>query len=131
MTTLPRSSARARRVTLLLLGVVVLSLGDLMLTVECMSTLGMMEANPIAAYLARSTDSAWALSAYKLLTVGVCVGLLYRLRHYRSSEVAAWCAATLLGALTLSWSAYAGCLDLSDLHVLRSTDAISGWIILD
>lgn len=126
-----RCSARARRVTLLLLGVLVLSLGDLLLTVECMTTVGMMEANPIAASLARSTGSAWALSAYKMLTVAVCVGLLYGLRHHRSSEIAAWCAATVLAALTLSWSAYAGCLDESDLYALQSIEGTSGWIILD
>jgi uncharacterized membrane protein len=131
MMPMTRCSARARRVTLLLLGVVVLSLGDLLLTVECMTTMGMMEANPIAVYLARSTGSAWALSAYKMLTVAVSVGLLYRLRHHRSAEVAAWCAATVLAVLTLSWSAYAGCLDESDLYALRSTDATSGWVILN
>ena len=76
------AAGRPRRVSWLLAGVLLLSLIDLLLTIVHLRSVGMVEANPIAAFLIRSTQSVWVLSAYKLVTVGICLSLLYRLRRH-------------------------------------------------
>ena len=65
---------RPRRVVVLIVGIILLSLGDLAITLIDLRSTGMMEANPIAGYPIRLTQSASALVAYKMLTVGMCVG---------------------------------------------------------
>ncbi|MCP3905510.1 MAG: hypothetical protein GY715_17935 [Planctomycetes bacterium] len=97
---------RARRVLVLLAAVIVLSVADLVVTIGHLQTVGLIEANPIAAWLIRTTESPWVLSAYKCLTVGVCIALLYRLRRYRECEIAAWCAVGILVAMSLLWHSY-------------------------
>ena len=97
---------RGRRVVLLIAGIVLLSAADLAVTLAYARGGGMMEANPIVLYLVRVTQSAWALAAYKCLTVVVCVALLYRLRRYAASEAAAWCAVLILAAMSVMWHSY-------------------------
>lgn len=97
---------RSRRVLVLLLGVVVLSLADLAATLTHLRTIGMIEANPIAAWLIATTRSPWALVVFKCGSVAVCVSLLYHLRRSRSAEVASWCAIGILVYMSLSWRSY-------------------------
>ena len=99
-------STRVRRVGLLLAGVVVISAADLLQALAHLRGLGLMEANPVAALVIRSTGSALALSAYKALTVGICVGLLYRLRKKASAELGAWCAMVILAVMSWHWYHY-------------------------
>ncbi len=47
------------------------------------------------------------LSAYKILTVGICVGLLFRLRRRIESEIAAWVAVAILAVMAMQWAGYA------------------------
>lgn len=65
---------RSRRVVVLIVGIILLSLGDLAITLIDLRSTGMMEANPIAGYFIRLTQSVSALTAYKMLTAGICVG---------------------------------------------------------
>lgn len=97
---------RSRRVALLVVGVVILSLADLVITLAYLRANWMMEANPIAAYLIKSTQSAWPLAVYKCVTVGTCVALLYRLRRHKAGEVAAWCAVGILAVMSVMWHKY-------------------------
>ena len=83
------SRSRSRRVMVLIIGVVVLSIGDLIVTVGHLQSVGMMEANPIAVWLIKSSDSPFALISYKLGTVGICVALLLRVREHIEGEIAA------------------------------------------
>lgn len=99
-------SARPRRVTLLVLGIIALSLVDLLITLAYLQANWMIEANPIAAYLIRTTQSVWALVAFKACSVGVCATLLLLLRRFRAGEVAAWCGLSVLAALAVMWHAY-------------------------
>ncbi len=98
---------RSRRVIALLGAVVLLSLGDLLLTLAYLKSVGLMEANPIAAYLIESTQSAWVLAGYKGLTVGICATVLFCLRRHREGEIGAWCAAAILVLTALQWHQYA------------------------
>jgi hypothetical protein len=127
----PVAERRARRVLVLLVGILVLSLADLMVTLEHLRTIGMLEANPIAAYLIRTTRSPWVLSAYKCLTVGICVTLLHRLRHHRSGELAAWCAMGILTVMSVLWHTYSQ--ELGSTAHLQTVQADHGeqWLRLD
>lgn len=98
---------RSRRVICLLLGIVLLSAGDLVATITHLQTIGMVEANPIARWLIDTTRSPWALAVYKIASVSICVTLLYRLRHHAQGEIAAWTGALILMALVVYWGIYA------------------------
>jgi hypothetical protein len=122
---------RSRRVNLLIVGIVLLSLGDLLITVTYLQSTGMLEANPIAGYIIRVTGSVSILAAYKALTVGICVGLLYRLRRLVEGEVAAWCAVSILAFMSLQWYHYARQFDATDLELARSVVLGEEWLMLD
>jgi hypothetical protein len=115
----------------LIVGIVLLSLGDLLITITYLRSTGMLEANPIAGYIIRLTGSVSVLTAYKALTVGVCVGLLYRMRRLVEGEVAAWCAVSILACMSLQWYHYGRQLDDADLKLARSTFAAREWLVLD
>lgn len=102
---------RSRRVTLLVLGIMILSFADLVVTLAYLKAHWMMEANPIAAYLISSTQSPWALVAFKGASVGICVALLYRVRHCVAAEIAAWCALCILAGMSLMWHTYSAHFD--------------------
>jgi hypothetical protein len=98
---------RQQRVLLLLVGIIVLSFADLVLTTIYLTSVGMSEANPIAAWLLMKTNSLWVLALYKGVTVSTCVFLLYYMRKSRQGEMAAWCSLLILTALSFWWNQYA------------------------
>jgi hypothetical protein len=102
---------RSRRVIVLAAAIVVLSFADLVITIAFLRAKWMMEANPIAVYIIETTQSAWALAAFKAVTVGICVALLLRLRRHVSGEIAAWCSVMILVVLSVMWHRYAKFLD--------------------
>ena len=123
---------RSRRVVLLIVGIVLLSLGDLVITLILLKSTGMAEANPIASYLIRSTGSGFVLAAYKALTVGVCVSLLYRLRPSVEGEVAAWCAMAVLALTAVQWYQYMHELDdLDQMELAHCTACVDQWLLLE
>jgi hypothetical protein len=115
---------RARRVTVLAAGIIILSFADLAVTLAFLRANWMMEANPIAAYLIEQTQSPWVLAAFKSLTVAICVGLLYRLRHYRCGEVAAWSAVFILAVMSVMWHSYSSHFDGADSIALAQSTSI-------
>ncbi len=115
----------------MIVGIVLLSLGDLLITITYLQSTGMLEANPIAGYIIRLTGSVSVLTAYKALTVAICVGLLYRLRRMVEGEVAAWCAVSILAFMSLQWYHYARQFDNSDLKLAHSAVWGEEWLVLD
>ncbi len=114
------------------MGIVVLSLGDLVITVTCLKTTGMIEANPVADLLIRKTGSVTVLTAYKALTVAICVGLLFRLRRHVEGEAAAWCAIMILAFVSLHWYHYTSELEgMTNLLLAGQGAAGDGWLVLD
>jgi len=103
----PKWNLRSRRVAVLMLGVIVLSMADLFITLAYLRAQWMMEANPIAVFVIKSTQSPWGLAAFKCATVAVCVTLLFRARRHLAAEIAAWCALGILTVLSVMWSNYA------------------------
>jgi hypothetical protein len=123
---------RPRRVTVLLMGVMVLSLADLIVTLAHLRSIGMMEANPIAAFIIRSTQSPISLIAFKALSVGVCVALLYRIRRHVEGEFAAWFAVAILAFMSFQWHSYTRHLDNPELYRLVQNGAYGErWLVLD
>lgn len=115
----------------LLVGIIILSIADLVITLEHLQSFGMVEANPIAAWIIRSTQSAWVLGAYKSITVGICVTLLYRLRRHRVGELAAWCALVILTGLSVMWHTYTE--EMESPLEIQTVQAGAGdlWLTLD
>jgi hypothetical protein len=105
---------RVRRVALLLLVTVALSLFDLMLTLNYARSIGMIEANPIAAWIMREGCST-ALIAWKFGSVGLAACIIYALRHRQEGELAAWVCALILVALTAHWLNFG-----SEVHTLTA-----------
>ncbi len=115
----------------MIVGIVLLSLGDLLITITYLQSTGMLEANPIAGYIIRLTGSVSVLTAYKALTVAICVGLLYRLRRMVEGEVAAWCAVSILAVISFQWYHYARQFDDSGLKLARIAASDAGWLVVD
>lgn len=114
------------------MGIVVLSFGDLAITLVCLRSTGMQEANPVASFLIRLTDSVSVLIAYKAATVAVCAGLLYRLRRQVEGEVAAWCSIVILAIMALQWHQYTANVEsLTDVRLVQHGTATGQWLVLD
>ncbi len=121
---------RPARVGILLVAVVLLSLGDLYMTLVHLRGVGMVEANPIAREVI-DLNSPPALAAWKLATVVLAVGLLFVVRRTRSGEIGAWLAVGVLTWLTVRWTAYSE--ELAELHpefVLEAAQRDPNWVAM-
>lgn len=123
---------RSRRVVLLIVGVVVLSLADLGVTLLHLKSRGMMEANPVAAWIIAHTGSGAFLTLYKAVTVAICVGLLFHLRRHVEGEIGAWCAILILAAVSFQWYQYTREIAVvTDITLARQGAYGEDWLILD
>jgi len=123
---------RSRRVVLLIVGIVVLSIGDLGVTLLHLKSSGMMEANPVAAWIIAHTGSGVLLTAYKAVTVAICAGLLFRLRRHAEGEIGAWCALLILAAVSFQWYQYTREIDdVMDIELARQGAYDEDWLVLD
>lgn len=112
---------RAIRVVALVIAIILMSLGDLSMTLTQLRSVGMGEANPIARYV-MSFNSPSLLAVWKCATVALACAIFLWARHRRSTEIACWTCAALLLALTIGWIQYA-----NEAHKLTSTlDTVSG-----
>lgn len=128
----PHEIERARRVCLLLFGIVLLSLADLVLTITHLRTIGMLEANPIASFLISSTQSWVTLSVYKIMTVGTCVLLLYQARRHYSCEIASWFGIMVLAGISVTWHLYTIEMEQPEImQMLQSGGICEQWLLLD
>jgi hypothetical protein len=120
-------SRRIRRMHLLLIGIVILSVLDLLLTLDHLRTNGLLEANPLVVALVESTQSVWVLVLYKSVSVGICVGVLFSLRRHRSGEIGAWCGLAVLVGLSVLWNVYER--EVAEVPQIAAVD--DGWLRLD
>jgi len=95
----------SRRVAAFLVGVVVLSLGDLYMTLLHLLNFGMLESNPVARMVIEHGSPA-ALIIWKLVTVGFAVGVLYWARRRWTAEAGAAFCCLILTWLTIQWASY-------------------------
>ncbi len=96
---------RTRRVVLLIAAIIMMSVGDLLLTLTYLRYLGMAESNPLAR-LVLDFRSPALLVVWKMATVVACTSILLWKSRAWSAEVGAWIGAFILGALMVHWSAY-------------------------
>ncbi|MEE8458784.1 MAG: DUF5658 family protein [Phycisphaerales bacterium] len=123
---------RSRRVVLLIVGIVVLSLADLSVTLLHLTSRGMMEANPVAAWIIAHTGSGVFLTLYKAITVAICVGLLFHLRRHVEGEIGAWCAILIMAAVSFQWYQYTREIAVvTDITLARQGAYGEDWLILD
>ena len=122
---------RSRRVLALIVAIIMLSTIDLLITLFHLQSIGMLEVNPLAAYLIRTTGSAWALAAFKALTIAVCVTLLYCSRLDIRGEIASWLAMVILVWVLVMWHFYTQATENPE--VVRIAQILHGddWLILD
>lgn len=124
----PRTQARARRVTLLVILIISLSLGDLLVTYTFLASFGMEEANPFAQFVIRQA-SPIALVLFKIGSVLGCVSLILLVRHRRQGELAAWIASIILIALTVRWAHYTAEISTFDhSEMFREAQISDVWI---
>ncbi|MFG0329111.1 MAG: DUF5658 family protein [Phycisphaerales bacterium] len=125
----PAVRARTRRVCLLVGLILLLSVGDLIVTLTFLKSTGMQELNPLAAYLIRQGSLA-GLLLFKFGSMFACVSLILLVRHLRQGEVAAWIATAILVGLTLHWSTYTHqMLDIQNTHILSEAQSSSAWLM--
>ncbi len=97
--------ARCRRVALLAAAIIVMSVGDLVLTLTYLQSMGMAESNPLAR-LVIDMGSPELLVVWKMATVTACVSILLWKSRARSAEVGAWIGAIILCGLMVHWQNY-------------------------
>ena len=102
----PEKPCRSSRVLLLLGCILILSGADLLLTVVHLQHFGLAESNPIVIFLVESSQSLWVLAAFKLATVTLCLGFLFRARHHVAGEFGAWLATIILTVVMMVWYDY-------------------------
>ena len=100
-----RADPRTRRVVLLIVAIMIMSVGDLLLTLTYLRHLGMAESNPLAR-LVLDFNSPTLLIVWKMATVLACTSILLWKSRSISAEVGAWLGTSILAALMLHWSTY-------------------------
>lgn len=101
----PAECSRGRRVSLLLGAILLLSAGDLYMTLTHLTQAGMLEANPIAR-LVMAYKSPLLLAIWKMCSVGLAVAILFWARHRGRTEIATWFCFLVLTWLTCRWIVY-------------------------
>jgi hypothetical protein len=96
---------RGRRVAMLLVAILLMSLGDLYMTLTHLTQAGMLEANPLARSI-MAYNSPALLALWKLTSVGLAVAILFWARHRGRTEIATWFCFLVLTWLTCRWMVY-------------------------
>jgi hypothetical protein len=107
-----RDKRRSLRVIVLVVAIALMSLGDLVMTLEHLKTIGMGEANPIARYIIGYNSPA-LLAAWKIASIALASIIFLRYRARPTAELACWLCTAVLAVLTCMWLQYA-----SEIHTL-------------
>lgn len=123
--------ARARRIGLLIVAIVLMGAADLMCTLIYMYGIGMVEVNPIARRMVE-INGATQLVMFKLLTMLLAGSALYLGRFHRRTEACGWGCTVLMLALTLHWVRYNRdvILHTNDIAVITMHEAPERWVTL-
>jgi hypothetical protein len=114
----------------ILTGVILMSLGDLYMTLQYVMHFGLLEANPMARALMQY-GSPTALIAWKLCTLILAAGILFYARRRLSAELGVLFCCGVMTWLTVRWMDYMEQMA----HVSRETQALvqqdeSKWVTL-
>lgn len=127
----PASRARSLRVSMLIIAIIALSMGDLSMTMTFLRSVGMGEGNPVAR-LVIAYDSPALLVAWKCASVMLACLIFAVYRKKAFTEVACWCCVGILCWLTVRWWNYASeTTELSQhLHAIATATDRTDWVQL-
>jgi hypothetical protein len=102
-----RDPAKARivRINLLIFGALAMGVADLLCTLAYMTSVGMVEMNPIARHMIR-VGGADQLIMFKLFTMALSAGIIYLIRRHPRAELCAWVSFAIMLCLTIHWVQY-------------------------
>lgn len=107
-----------------------MSAGDLYMTLTYLTSVGMTELNPIAASLI-NYDNPALLGLWKMATLALGVSILYRLRTTQRAEIGAWICFLALTALTVYWTIYVDAMgELTPAVASLATGHDPAWIVM-
>jgi hypothetical protein len=99
--------SRAQRVTILLFATCLMCLADLALTLTFVTSIGMVEANPLArSVMEHGSPSLVVL--WKLTTMAVGLGILFWARRSKGAELGTWICFLVMAALSFHWFSFTG-----------------------
>ena len=122
--------SRSSRVLLLLGCILILSGADLLLTIFHLQHFGLAESNPIVVFLVETFRSLWVLAAFKLATVALCLGFLYRARHHVVGELGAWLGTIILTVVLMVWYDYSDTVEELFIQGFTLTDNVDPVLTL-
>lgn len=127
----PSDLARARRIGLLIVAIVLMGAADLMYSLIYMRGIGMMEVNPIARRMIE-INGVMQLVMFKTLTMLLAGSALYLGRFHRRTELCGWGCTLLMLGLTMHWVRYnRDVIHLAnDIAVIALNDAPERWVSL-
>jgi hypothetical protein len=130
----PQEAARSRRIVLLIVALVLMSIADLICTLTYLTSFGMAEVNPIARAML-AIGGTRQLILYKAFTMTVSCGCIYFVRSKRRAEFGAWVCVAVLFVLMLHWVQYNKVMDTLSPHftTIGLPGAISpydDWILI-
>ncbi len=94
--------AARRRLALLICAIVLMGLTDLLCTLSYLTSVGLIEVNPIARWVINNLGMS-GLIAFKAASMLFTCGALFIIRQHRAGEKCAWICATVLLLLMLHW----------------------------
>lgn len=94
--------AARRRLALLICAIILMGITDLLCTLSYLTSVGLIEANPIARWVINNLGMA-GLITFKAATMLFTCGALYIIRRHRAAERCAWICAVVLLLLMLHW----------------------------
>jgi hypothetical protein len=97
--------ARAERVVMLLVATLLMSLGDLYMTLTMVTSVGMLEANPFSRLVMEQNSPALVV-LWRMGTLIFGLAILAYFRRLARAELASWVCFFALLALTLYWIQY-------------------------
>ncbi|MEO1008797.1 MAG: DUF5658 family protein [Planctomycetota bacterium] len=97
--------SRSRRVAVLLLAIVAMSIADLVMTIEHMVGPGMYESNPLARMILEF-GTPTTLAMFKAMTTLIGLWLLWKTRRSKAGEIGAIICLVVLTWLMVRWKVY-------------------------
>jgi hypothetical protein len=124
--------SRPHRVGLLLLAITIMAGADLALTLNYITSIGMVELNPVARAV-MSLGSTTAVVIWKVALTAFTVGVLFGLRRRAIAEVATWACATVMVLLSMHWLNFINEVQTmgSEYLVLALEAPHEGWTVMD
>lgn len=127
-------SARILRTNLLLVAALAMGAADLACTLAYVTSIGMVELNPIARHMIR-IGGAEQLVMYKLFTMALSSGCIYLIRRNPKAEWCAWFCFAVMFWLTMHWVQYNQVApnltgELSILACHADVSSADGWVAI-